>query len=97
MNTIGTNVYEPIVERLSSGLNDGEEPPQFIGHGRQFAFDASAGFSAALAGLDAVFVALVLGGLVDVAEDRQQEVELGLRHAGQGSHLASISDNQCHR
>ena len=26
MNTTGENVYEPIVERLSSRLNDGEEP-----------------------------------------------------------------------
>jgi hypothetical protein len=26
MNTTGEDGYEPIVERLSSGLNDGEEP-----------------------------------------------------------------------
>jgi hypothetical protein len=30
MNTTGENGYEPIVERLRSGLNDGEEPLRFI-------------------------------------------------------------------
>ncbi len=55
---------------------------EFISQGRQFAFDACARLAAARASFDTVFIACLLCLLIDVAEDRQQEVKLSLRHAG---------------
>jgi hypothetical protein len=51
----------------------------------------------ARAGFDPFFIRLLLGGLVDVTEDGQQMVELGLGQAGQSFHLTIVSDLQSHR
>src|SRR5207253_8152673 len=73
-----------------------EDKQQFVGHRRQFAFATTAWFAPARSGLEPFFIRFLLRCLVDVAEDRQQVVELGLGQAGQGFHLTLVSDLHAH-
>src|SRR5947209_2524769 len=73
-----------------------EDEQQFVGHRRQFAFATTAWFAPAPSGLNPFFIRFLLRCLVDVAEDRQQVVELGLGQAGQGFHLTLVSDLHAH-
>src|SRR5438093_10001447 len=73
-----------------------EDEQQFVGHRRQFAFATTAWFAPARSGLEPFFIRFLLRCLVDVAEDRQQVVELGLGQAGQGFHLTLVSDLHAH-
>src|SRR4051812_23882029 len=51
----------------------------------------------ARAGCDPFCIRFLLGGPVDLTEDGQQTVELGLGQAGQDFHLTIVSDLQPHR
>src|SRR5437870_9726834 len=73
-----------------------EDKQELLGYGWQFAFATSAWFAPARSGLEPFFIRFLLRCLVDVAEDRQQVVELGLGQAGQGFHLTLVSDLHAH-
>ena len=74
-----------------------EDKEQFIRHRRQFAFGTTARYAPACSGFDPFFLRFLLRGPIDVAEDGQQMVELGLGQAGKGFHLTIVSDLQPHR
>src|SRR5439155_8289895 len=73
-----------------------EDKQELLGYGWQFAFATTAWFAPARSGLEPFFIRFLLRCLVDVAEDRQQVVELGLGQAGQGFHLTLVSDLHAH-
>ena len=75
----------------------GEDKRQFLYHGWQSPFGATARVTPSRTGLDPCFIRLLLGGPVDITEDGQQRVELGLGQAGQGFPLALVSDVPPHR
>jgi hypothetical protein len=78
------------------GLGVIEDAQQFVGHGGQCAVATTAWFAPARSGRDPFFIRVLLRGLGDVAEDRQQVVELGLGQAGEGFHLPLVSDLHSH-
>jgi hypothetical protein len=75
----------------------GEDELQFLRHRGQFPFGSPARFPPSCAGVDPCFIRFLLRGLVDGTEKGQQVVELVLGQAGQGFHLAIVSDVQTHR
>src|SRR6267143_2877423 len=59
-----------------------EHEQELVGHRWQFAFGAPSRFTPARAGFAPCFIRVLLCGLVEVTEDGQQLVELGLGQAG---------------
>ena len=74
-----------------------ENELQFLRHRWQFPFGPTARFAPSCAGFDPFCIRFLLRGLVDGTEEGQQVVELILGQAGQGFHLAIVSDLQIHR
>ena len=74
-----------------------EDKLQFLRHRWQFPFGPTTRFASSRAGCPPFFIRFLLAALVHVTEDGQQMVELVLGQAGQGFHLAIVSDLQTHR
>jgi len=74
-----------------------EDELQFLRHRWQFPFAPTARFAPSCAGCDPCCIRFLLRCLVDGTEEGEQVVELGLGQAGQGFHLAIVSDLQTHQ
>ena len=74
-----------------------ENERQFLRYRWQFPFGPTARFAPSCAGFDPFCIRFLLSGLVDGTEEGQQVVELVLGQAGQGFHLAIVSDEHSHR
>src|SRR5712692_3616236 len=90
-----TRCSEDITGRIRLGVI--EHAQQCIGHGRPLPFATTSRFARSCSGLDPFFGLLVLRGPVDIAEDGQQGVELGLGQTGEGFPLTIVSDLDLHR
>src|SRR2546428_1033270 len=69
-----------------------EDKRQFLCHRWQFPFGTTARLTSSRAGCDPVVIRLLPGCLVQVSEDGQQRVALGLGQAGESFHLTVVSD-----
>jgi hypothetical protein len=69
-----------------------ENEPQLLRHRWQFPFGPTARFAPSCAGCDPFCIRFLLSGLVEGTEEGEQVVELVVGQAGQGFHLAIVSD-----
>ena len=74
-----------------------EDEQELLCHRRQLAFGAPSRFAPSRSRLHPCVIGFLPGCLVDVPEDGQQRVKLGLGQASEGFHLTVVSDLYPHR